>query len=186
MHEIDELEDWIIIEKLLKLKKQNIKSLNKIKLFLSDIDGTLTDSGMYYDDNGIETKKFSTRDGMGFEILRNNNILTGLITSEISKIVDMRARKLKINFIVKGAKGVGKLDEVKIIAKKNNIKLNEIAYVGDDINCISLLNNVGIAACPSDAHDSVRNIPGIRVLSRKGGCGAVREFIDAIIMENVI
>jgi N-acylneuraminate cytidylyltransferase len=180
--EIDEEDDWIIKEQLMKkyiLKAK--KSNQKIKLFLSDVDGTLTDAGMYYGENGEEFKKFNTHDGKGFELLRKAGIKTGIITSENTKIVENRAKKMKVDYLYQGLEYKGKLDIAKEICEKENINLDEVAYVGDDINCKELLENVGISACPRNALDEIKNIPNIMQLSKKGGSGAVREFIENIL-----
>jgi len=181
--EIDEEDDWQIAEKLMKKYILKSKPL-KIKLFLSDVDGTLTDAGMYYGNNGEEFKKFNTHDGKGFELLRKNGIKTGIITSENTKIVENRAKKLKVDYLYQGLEHKGKLDIAKEICKKENISLSEVAYIGDDINCKELLENVGLAACPANALEDVKNIPNIIKLSKKGGEGVVREFISEYILKN--
>jgi len=105
----------------------------------------------------------------------------GIITSENTNIVSNRAKKLKVDFLHQGVEHNGKLDIVKKICKSEKIDLENVAYIGDDVNCKELLAVVGFAACPHDAVESVKNIPNIRVLTKKGGCGVVREFIDLII-----
>jgi len=179
--EIDEEDDWIVAESLMKKHKILDKNENKVKLFLSDVDGTLTDSGMYYSEEGDEFKKFNTRDGKGFELLRKSGIKTGIITSENTKMVERRAMKLKLDYLYQGLEHKGKLDIVKEICTTENIDLDQVAYIGDDLNCINLLKEVGFAACPSDAVHEVKSISGIRVLNTKGGYGAVREFIETIL-----
>lgn len=136
---------------------------------------------MYYFEEGDESKKFNTRDGKGFELLRNSGIKTGIITSENTNIVERRAKKLKLDYLYQGLEHKGKLDIVKELCAKENIGLDQVAYIGDDINCIDLLKEVGFSACPSDAVQEVKSISGIRVLNAKGGHGAVREFIETII-----
>lgn len=153
----------------------------KIKLFLSDVDGVMTDAGMYYTESGDEFKKFNTHDGMGFQLLREVGIKTGIITTEITKIVERRATKLKIDYLYQGKGHGGKLEAAKEICEKEGLSLSEVAYVGDDINCIALLSNVGIAACPSNAVDKVKAIPNIIKLKKAGGDGAVREFVEMIL-----
>lgn len=180
--EIDEEDDWIIAEKLmykhiLSKKEKN----NTIKLFLSDVDGTLTDAGMYYGENGEEFKKFNTHDGKGFELLRKAGIKTGIITSENTKIVSNRAKKLKVDYLYQGLEHKGKLDIAKEICEKENISLNEVAYIGDDINCKELLESVGLAACPNNALNEIKTIPNIIKLTKNGGDGAVREFVERIL-----
>ena len=179
--EIDEPDDWMILEKLMrKYKSEFQKPLTKpnIKLFVSDIDGTLTDGGMYYSENGDELKKFNTRDGMGFGMLRDAGIKTAIVTSEDRELNRRRAEKLKIDFLAQGKRDGGKIAAVKEIVKEMGISLEEVAYIGDDVNCIDLLSSVGLAACPADARGKVKDIPGIIVMTRKGGEGCVRELID--------
>ena len=157
---------------------------HKIKVFLTDVDGVMTDAGMYYTESGDEFKKFNTYDGMAFAMLRERGIKTGLITSEETRIVENRARKLKVDYLYQGAKGDGKLEAAKQICEKEGISLNNIAYIGDDINCIPLLKAVGMAACPANAVKMVKEIPGIIQLKTKGGDGAVREFVERILKKN--
>ena len=154
---------------------------SKIKLFLSDVDGTLTDSGMYYCENGDEFKKFNTHDGKGFELLRNNGIKTGIITSEKTKIVERRAKKLKVDYVYQGIAHNEKLRVAKDICAIENISLNEVAYIGDDINCFELLMNVGFPACPANSNLKIKQIANILNLKNKGGEGAVREFVTEIL-----
>lgn len=181
--EIDEPDDWVILENLMQrhvLSKQQ-KEAKQIKLFLSDVDGTLTDGGMYYSENNDELKKFNTRDGMGFQLLREAGIKTGIITSENTKIVENRAKKLKIDYLRQSKRDGGKVAAAQEICDELGITFDEVAYIGDDINCYDLLSKVGFAACPADANNKVKSIPGIVVMSNKGGYGCVREFINSIV-----
>ncbi len=177
--EIDEPEDWIIAERIFEnhLRKKG----SKIKLFLSDVDGTLTDAGMYYDEHGNELKKFNTHDGKGFELLKLKGIKTGIITSESTKINQKRAEKLKLDYCLQGISHGEKLKAVCNIIAEENIDLTEVAYIGDDLNCIDLLSRVGFAACPKDAQKEVKYLPNIKVLNSRGGRGAVREFINYLL-----
>src|SRR5690606_24895334 len=111
----------------------------------SDVDGTLTDAGMYYDQHGNELKKFNTHDGKGFELLRNAGIKTGLITSENTPIVEHRAKKLKIDYLVQGVASAGKLQAALALCAKEGVELSEVAYIGDDVNCKELLEQAGMA-----------------------------------------
>lgn len=179
--EIDEEDDWMIAEKLFKkyiLKKNTLKS---IKLFLCDVDGVMTDAGMYYAESGDEFKKFNTHDGMAFELLRRAGIKTGIITSENTKIVEQRAIKLKVDFLYQGKRDGGKLATALEICNKENISLDEVAYIGDDINCYELLCKVGLSACPANAVEKIKEIPNIVLLGKSGGDGAVREFVEKIL-----
>ncbi len=111
-----------------------------IKLFLTDCDGCLTDGGMYYDELGNEWKKFNAKDGMGFKILRQNNILTGIITGENTHIVERRAEKLKLDELYQGV--TNKSEILDKLVEKYNLSYEEVAYVGDDINDIAVLEKV--------------------------------------------
>lgn len=153
----------------------------KIKLFLTDVDGVLTDAGMYYSESGDELKKFNTHDGMGLQIIRESGIKTGIVTSENTKMVERRYNKLKLDFLFQGKREGGKLATVTELCKNEGLTLSEVAYIGDDVNCFELLSSVGMAACPADALDAVKNIPGIIKMKKKGGEGCVREFIEMIL-----
>lgn len=178
--EIDEPSDWIISEKLLENRlKVNCKG-KPIKVFLTDCDGCLTDGGMYYSENGDELKKFNTKDGMGFSLLRDREIKIGIITGENRTLNAARARKLKVDEIYQDVKD--KLSVVKEISEKYGADLSEIAYVGDDINDIECIKAVGFSACPADAIEEVKCYAGY-IAKRKGGDGAVREIIEAVLRE---
>ena len=180
--EIDEPDDWIILENLMrKHVLSHSHHYNNIKLFLSDIDGTLTDGGMYYSENGDELKKFNTRDGMGMKMLQKEGIKVGIITSENRELNQRRADKLNLDYFYQGRQHGEKIVVAKEICEKMNISLQEVAYIGDDVNCIELLSSVGFAACPLDADARVKAIPGINVMTRKGGDGCVREFCEIIL-----
>jgi len=179
--EIDEPEDWIVAELLMKrfVLKNQTKDFSKIKLFLSDVDGVLTDAGMYYTESGDEFKKFCTYDGMGFQLLQKTGIKVGILTTEDRDLNRRRAKKLGLDFDFHGAKD--KLQIVKDLCDKENITLNEVAYIGDDVNCFNLLLNVGIAACPNNAVAKIKAIPNIIQLTKNGGDGVVREFVALIL-----
>jgi N-acylneuraminate cytidylyltransferase len=179
--EIDEPEDWIIAERLF-LKNNyalNNYDFSQIKIFLSDVDGVLTDAGMYYTENGDEIKKFSTYDGMAFKILQKRGVKVGILTTEDRQLNRNRAQKLSLDFDFHGADD--KLKIVKELCKKQNININQVAYIGDDVNCFELLSNVGFPACPKNAVEKIKSIPNIIKLSQNGGSGAVREFVEIII-----
>ena len=179
--EIDEPDDWVILEKLMYKYVLSKQPQKRIKLVLSDVDGVLTDGGMYYSKNGDELKKFNTHDGMGFQLLREKGIKTGIITSEDTDIVARRAKKLQVDYLYQGERDGGKLSAAIEICKKERITLDEVAYIGDDINCIELLSKVGFAACPKDALEIVKNIPNINVLAKNGGEGVFREFVEKML-----
>lgn len=180
--EIDEPDDWAFVERLIKKHKFNKQLSKRIKLFLTDVDGTLTDGGMYYSENGDELKKFNTRDGMGMQLLKAAGIKTGIITSEARELNRRRAEKLHLDFYRYGVTKQEKLNVTSEICNNLGISLSEVAYIGDDINCYELLLSVGLAACPSDAVGTIKAIPNIILLNKKGGDGCVREFIDDFIL----
>ena len=150
-----------------------------IKIFLSDVDGVLTDGGMYYTESGDEFKKFNCYDGMGMKLLQEKGYKVGIITSEDKQINRNRARKLKLDFDFHGIKD--KLRFMQEFCINENFKLSEIAYIGDDINCFDLLSNVGVCACPKNAVSKIKNIPNIKLLNSSGGNGAFREFAEIYI-----
>lgn len=149
----------------------------KIKLILSDVDGVLTDGGMFYSEQGEEIKKFNTRDGMGVELLKKNGIDTIFITKENSKISKNRAKKLDVKIFL----GVqNKEKKLKDISKMFKIKPESIAYIGDDVNDLSIMKLVGFSATPNDGVDEVKKIADY-VCQNNGGEGAFREFANFII-----
>ena len=171
-----------IAEGLMKAYGYQPKIHNKaIKLVASDVDGVLTDAGMYYSESGDELKKFNTRDGKGFELLRNAGIKTAIITSENTRIVSNRAKKLKVDFLYQGKEHGGKLHALKEICRVENISMEGIAYIGDDINCFEALSEVGLAACPVNSSELVMNIPNIKILPLKGGEGVFRILSELIL-----
>lgn len=182
--EIDELSDWVIIEALMKkngfvseeTSQEELRSkADKIKIFLTDSDGCLTDGGMYYTEKGDEIKKFNAKDGMGFKLLREKGIVIGIVTGEDVDIVRNRAAKLKMEEIHCGISN--KLEVIKEICARHECTLEEVAYVGDDINDTEVLRAVGLGFSIADAIDSVKEAADY-VTRRKGGDGAIREVID--------
>lgn len=177
--EIDEEIDWVIAEELFnKYLKVDLFKTSKIKMFITDVDGVLTDAGMYYSESGDETKKFNTHDGMAFQLLREAGIKTAIITSENTKIVERRAKKLRVDHLYQG---IDKMSAALEICKKEGISMNDVAYIGDDINCLELLSNVGLCACPANATKKIKAIKGIKILNTKGGEGVVRELVEIIL-----
>ena len=175
--EIDEVSDWIIVEKLLR-KKMRKKETSHIRLLATDCDGVLTDGGMYYTENGDELKKFNTKDGMGFALLKQAGIKTAIITGEDTQIVVDRAKKMQVDYLYKGIKD--KLSVLKEIAEKENLSLSQIAYIGDDINDIECLEAAGVGISVPNAVEAAKNAADI-VVEKRGGQGAVREAIDYIL-----
>lgn len=181
--EIDEPSDWVIIEALMKKNGIGTPSeLPEIKLFLTDCDGCLTDGGMYYSEQGDELKKFNTRDGMAFAMLRARGILTGIITSERMDLNRRRAQKLKADFYEAECKD--KAAAVKRICAEHGITLKNVAYVGDDVNDIEIMKLVGFSCCPADAVAEVKRCARY-VAKTNGGEGVIREVAENI-MKNTL
>lgn len=159
--------------------EQNKERALKIRLVLTDVDGVLTDNGVYYGEHGEVLKRFSIRDGMGVERLRNIcAIETGIVTGEFSPSVARRAEKLHITQLHLGVKDkVGRLEE---IVSKTGFGWEAIAFIGDDVNDLDVLKRVGLSACPGDAMEAVSRIVHYRCRER-GGFGAFREFAEWII-----
>lgn len=178
--ELDEEFDWVIGEALMaRYSKETKINVSEIKLFLSDIDGVLTDAGMYYSENGDELKKFNTYDGMGFKLLNERGIKTGLISGEDRELNHRRFKKMKLDYFYGGVDD--KLKIVKDLCKELKIGIENVAFIGDDINDKEVLMHVGFPACPSSAQDEIKAIHGIYNLQKSGGSGVIREFANIIL-----
>jgi YrbI family 3-deoxy-D-manno-octulosonate 8-phosphate phosphatase len=161
------------------MNKKLIKQIKKIKLILTDNDGVLTDSGVYYSESGEELKRFSIRDGMGVARLREiASVETGIITGEISIPVKKRADKLHITELHMGVNDKAKV--LKSLLKRKNLKPENVAYIGDDSNDLKIIEKVGLSACPADAMSFVKSKVHY-VCEHEGGHGAFREFAELII-----
>ena len=160
-------------------KKQIFKKASKIKFVITDVDGVLTDTGVYYSEKGEELKRFSIRDGMGVERLRKLcEIETGIITRENSGLVDGRAKKLKIEELYQGVLDKEKtFDEILV---KKNLKAEEIAYIGDDTIDVDVMKKAGLSACPNDATNFAKKTADV-ITKSNGGFGAFRDFAEIII-----
>lgn len=158
------------------------KRINKLpKLVLTDIDGVWTDGGMYYDQTGNELKKFNTYDSAGVLFCKLNNIPIGIITGEVTKMVETRAKKLQIDFLYQGVDR--KMETVLLLCERLNISLDDVAYLGDDLNDMEVLKKVGFSATPVSAPTYIKEIVDI-VLEKKGGEGVFREFVEYILFQN--
>ncbi len=151
-----------------------------IKLLVLDVDGTLTDAGVYILEDGNQFKKFNARDGIGIKEALKAGIEVGIIShSAASKMVETRAKMLGMNFCYVG--NDPKLDILNQWKENLELMTDEIAFIGDDINDKDIMQEVGLTACPSDAVDEIKSISDI-VLTQKGGDGCVREFIDKYLL----
>ncbi|WP_455388639.1 KdsC family phosphatase [Petrachloros mirabilis] len=159
-------------------KKITVGRLKRIRLFATDVDGVLTDAGMYYSESGDELKKFNTRDGMGIKLLQKAGIITAIVTQERTKLVARRAEKLTIPEVHQGV--MDKLSLVSEVAARHGFSLDQVAYIGDDVNDLETLKAVGFSATPADGLPQVAAVVDY-VCSKKGGEGAVREVIEMIL-----
>jgi 3-deoxy-D-manno-octulosonate 8-phosphate phosphatase (KDO 8-P phosphatase) len=160
-------------------KKQLLKHASKIKLILTDVDGVLTDTGVYYSEQGELMKRFSIRDGMGVERLRKYaDVETGIVTGEATEIVRARAEKLKIQEIHLGANYKDRVYQEILV--RRNLKSEEVAFIGDDSNDVTIMKLAGLTACPKDATKFAKEIADV-IVDSKGGYGAFRDFAEIII-----
>ncbi|MDR1169117.1 MAG: HAD-IIIA family hydrolase [Heliobacteriaceae bacterium] len=150
----------------------------KIKLAAFDIDGVMTDGSLTFDENGVEYKTYNAKDGQGIINLNNAGYITAIITARSNGTVAHRAKILNITELYQGQKS--KLDALDELTKKYNLSYEEIAYMGDDLPDICVLEKVGLPACPADAVEEVKKAARF-VSSKDGGKGAVREFCDMIL-----
>tara|TARA_B100000900_G_scaffold111668_1_gene93394 strand:+ start:213 stop:683 length:471 start_codon:yes stop_codon:yes gene_type:complete len=156
--------------------------MKDIKFLILDVDGTLTDGGIYLSDEGEQFKKFNARDGMGIKKAISKGIEVGIIShSYSSKMIDDRANMLGLKYVYVGGKP--KLQVMDQWLSELGLSRNEVAYMGDDINDLEVMKLVGCAACPADSSEEVLEISQ-RVMKKNGGAGAVREFIDEHLLKN--
>ncbi len=157
------------------------KKLEKIKLLILDVDGVMTDGGMYYTENGDQIKKYNTKDGMAIQHLVKNEFQVAIISSGFkSEMVKSRADLLGIQRCY-----VGRDPKIEVLNKyceELNITLENVAIIGDDVNDMEIIKQVGFSASPSDAMNTVKSQVDV-VLTKKGGEGCVREFIDAYLLK---
>lgn len=155
-----------------------MRNIHRIKLIVLDVDGTLTDGGVYIDSNGVETKKFNIKDGAGIVLAEKAGIDFMILTGRKSYCVERRAEELKIKYVFQGI--IDKLSYLKSFLHENNIDPEEVAYMGDDVNDLECMSYVGFTACPADAVKRVRETVDF-VSQFNGGFGAVRDLCDMFI-----
>lgn len=151
----------------------------KIKAVVMDVDGTLTDGGIYLDSNGNEMKKFNVKDGYAINtLLQKYNIIPIIITGRKSEIVTRRCTELGIDYVVQGSKD--KAYDMRVILNKLSIKMENIVYIGDDLNDLECMKLAVVCACPNDATEEIKSICDF-VSTKRGGHGAVREIVEKIV-----
>ncbi|MBK8943811.1 MAG: HAD hydrolase family protein [Ignavibacteriae bacterium] len=157
---------------------QFLRKVYKIKLVITDVDGVLTDGGLYYTSEGMVMKKFNVKDGMGTRLLKEQGIKCAIITTDTSELIKIRGERIKVDYLFLGI--WDKENKMKEICEIENISPENVAFIGDDVNDLGIIREVGFSACPVDAVDEVKNLVDL-VLTRKGGDGVFREFADLII-----
>ncbi len=150
----------------------------QIRLLCVDVDGVLTDAGMYYGADGEVLKKFNTRDGMGLARVREAGVLVAIVSGEDSAIVHARAAKLRIDEVFCNA--ANKRAVIDELCLKHQLDLHQVAFIGDDLNDLPALESVGLACAVADAADAVQAVAHY-VTRRRGGDGAVRELCELLI-----
>lgn len=154
----------------------------KINLLICDVDGVMTDGGMYYDMLGNEWKKFNTRDGKGIELLRDTGCRVMILTSEDTDIVRRRAEKLQVDYCFMGIKN--KKNELELFYENNpEFSFEKTAYIGDDVNDFDVLQMVGFSTTPADGVEVNKNIVDY-ICAKCGGAGCVREVCEILIDMN--
>ena len=157
-------------------------NINDIKVFVFDFDGVLTNNMVYLDQNGKESVSCSRGDGLAFDVLRKLKKTAYILSTEKNTVVRARAQKLQIS-VLQGAEN--KVEGIQEIIKKENCKLENILYVGNDLNDYRVMDICGFTACPADSHKKIKQISSI-VLKTNGGCGIVRELLEDVLGLNFI
>lgn len=154
------------------------EKLNNIEWIVLDVDGTMTDGGVYIDNNKVETKKFSIKDGAGIVLAHQAGIKIVILTGRESNCVSKRAEELKITDVFQNVQY--KKDFLKQYAQDQKVTLDKIAYIGDDLNDLAVMKIVGLSACPKNAATEVKEHCDF-ILEHCGGDGVVREFIEKLL-----
>jgi 3-deoxy-D-manno-octulosonate 8-phosphate phosphatase (KDO 8-P phosphatase) len=152
--------------------------VSKIKAIAMDVDGVLTDGGVWWGPNGEEWKRFHFADIMGLSLARKSGMVIALVSGENSPLVDRLASKLGISDVHKDCKD--KAGALRTFSERHGLRLQEICFIGDDLNDLSALSIVGLSACPADARPSIRKSCQV-VTKLTGGNGAVREVVDMLL-----
>ncbi|MEZ4704626.1 MAG: N-acylneuraminate cytidylyltransferase [Bdellovibrionota bacterium] len=176
--EIDEPQDWEMLENLL-LKQKTLPNLKDIKCLMVDVDGTLTDGGMYYSAEGEVMKKFVTKDAQGMNLLESKGIQVCVITAESSSSVHARMKKIGIKHYFHGIKNKKSVVDQWLKDQPEDMTWKDIAYIGDDLGDLECLQHAGQSFCPADADPIIKK--NAYTLSSKGGEGAVRELCNLIL-----
>lgn len=150
----------------------------KIKLILSDVDGVLTDGGISFDNNGVESKQFHIKDGLGIKMWQRAGFRFGILTARTSHIVKVRSAELGIDIVRQGFES--KLPTAETLAQSMNLSLEEVCYIGDDLTDLPVIRAVGLGVAVADAVSELLSAADL-VTQKAGGKGAVRELIEQIL-----
>lgn len=160
----------------IQLKARETARGNDIRLLVMDIDGVMTDGGMYYSESGDEYKKFNAKDGLAIRAIAKRGVHTGIISHGFNtQLIQSRAQRLQIEYVE--VSQIPKLETLQRWCTQLAITPQQVCFIGDDLNDEDILRAVGFSACPADAVPAVKNMVHL-VLSRKGGEGCIRELID--------
>lgn len=152
--------------------------IQQVQLILSDVDGVLTDGGIEFDNQGIETKKFHVRDGLGIKLWKQSGLHFGIITARSSHIVKLRMAELGVDIVRQGSGD--KLPVAIKIIEELGLEAQQVCYVGDDLTDLRLMQHVGLAASVSDGAPEVRSAAHFTTKA-SGGNGAIRELVETIL-----
>lgn len=157
-----------------------LKEVRNLKLLVLDVDGTMTDGGIYITEDGKQFKKFNAHDGLGIKMAIKSGVEVAIIShSHVTEMVSARANALGLKYVYVGSRE--KLEVLKEWIQELNIDYEEIAFIGDDLNDLEIIQKVGFSACPDNAVDKIKDACDV-VLKKQGGNGAVREFIDRFVL----
>lgn len=154
--------------------------VQRIKFLIIDVDGTMTDGGIYYDEHGNELKKFSTRDAAGFFAAHQIGIKTVVITGRECAATTRRMKELKVDYLFQNVKD--KKTFLKTFMNDQHITREEVGYIGDDLNDLPSMQLAGYVGCPADSCSEVIEVADY-ISPIKGGYGAVRDIIEHILKE---
>lgn len=160
--------------------EHGVEKLQKIKYLIIDVDGTLTDAGIYYDENGNELKKFSTKDAAGFFAAHQVGIKIMILTGRECAATTRRMKEMKVEYLVQNCKD--KVQYLKTFMQENHIGKGEIGYLGDDLNDLPGMGMCGFVGCPADACEEVKERADY-ISDTKGGYGAVRDIISYLLRQ---
>ena len=151
--------------------------ISDFDLFVFDFDGVLTNNKVYVNQDGKESVECSRSDGLAFDVLRKLNKSSYIISTEKNPVVEVRAKKLKVDLL----QGIdNKLEALKEVTEKNQSDLSRVLYVGNDLNDYYAMKSSGFSVCPFDSHIKIQNLSDV-VLNTSGGNGVVRELLDCLL-----